>query len=140
MRESRRISVVRYYSTAWRMSGKSDNSVTLTHKEAPGNAVLTIEWVAKNASQAADIRALYEERLKSLASETRKLEDVRIGGVVAQRYASSIKTGNSVAISLNVFLSSANTLCFVTFATDRDRFPKYAQQANDVISTLRALR
>jgi len=125
------------YDAAWRISGKSDDSMTLTHKEAPGQVLLSVRWLAMPAAQAGDVQALYEEKLKTMATETKKLEDVRIGGVVANRYASAMKTGGSEVVSLNVFLSSAKTMYFVTFAGERDRFVKYAQQANTVIDTLR---
>ena len=126
------------YGTEWRTSGETDSSIVLTHKEKPGDVLLSVQWVEGQVSDTAGVAQLFKDQLELLATDVQTLMDIKIGSIDAKRYASMVSRDDGRAVvSLNVLFNSGNTFYLVTFSADPDDFVTYEAHANRVINTLR---
>jgi len=125
------------YGTAWRLSGTSENSVTLGLKEKPGDVFLSVKWLPSDQSRSSDVHRLYEERLNMVAREVRRLDDITIGNITATRYAGIIRKGNKSVVALNVLFQSGSVLYMATYSAKSVDFPTYSAEADRVIKSLR---
>gem|GEM_PF-3888601 len=126
------------YGTEWRISGKTDNSIVLTHKDRPGDMLLSAQWFTSQMLDTTDVTQLYRSQLGLLATEIQRLEDIKIGSINAERYASLISRGDERSVvTLHVLFNSGNTFYLVTFNANPDDFVAYAASANQVIDTIR---
>ncbi|MBF8266403.1 MAG: hypothetical protein HW384_2267, partial [Dehalococcoidia bacterium] len=125
------------YGTAWRLSGTSENSVTLGLKEKPGDVFLSVKWLPGDQSRSSDVQRLYEERLGMVAREVKRLDDITIGNITATRYAGLIRKGNQSVVTLNVLFQSGSVLYMATYTANSVDFPAYSAEADRVIKSLR---
>jgi hypothetical protein len=126
------------YGTEWMISGKTDTSVTLTHNEKPGDVILSAQWFEDKKSEQTDITQLYKNQLDLMAGEVQRLEDINIGSINAERYASLISgIGEMSVVTLHVLFNSEGTLYLVMFSAGPDDFVAYTASANEVIDTIR---
>lgn len=125
------------YGTAWRLSGTSENSVTLGLKEKPGDVFLSVKWLPGDQSRSSDVHRLYEERLGMVAREVKRLDDITIGNITATRYAGLIRKGNQSVVTLNVLFQSGSVLYMATYTANSADFPAYSAEADRVIKSLR---
>ncbi|GEM_PF-3202699 len=124
------------YGTAWRLSGTSENSVTLGLKEKPGDVFLSVKWLPGDQSRT-DVHRLYEERLGMVTREVRRLDDITIGNITATRYAGLIRKGSQSVVTLNVLFQSGSVLYMATYTANSADFPAYSAEADRVIKSLR---
>lgn len=126
------------YGTEWIISGKTDSSIVLTHKDRPGDVLLSAQWFKGQVSETTDVVQLYKGQLGLLATEVQRLEDVNIGNINAERYASLVSRGSEGSVvTLHVLFNSGNTFYLVTFSASPDDFVAYTASANQVINTIR---
>ncbi|MFC1958929.1 hypothetical protein ACFLV6_03345 [Chloroflexota bacterium] len=126
------------YGSEWRVSGRTDSSIVLTHKERPGDVLLSAQWVKVQASETADLVQLFRNQLDLLTTEVQRLEDIKIGSINAERYASLVsRDGQTSVVTLHVLFSSGNHSYLVTFSAGQDDFIAYTTSANQVINTIR---
>ncbi|MDO8637913.1 MAG: hypothetical protein Q7R34_17045 [Dehalococcoidia bacterium] len=125
------------YGTAWRLSGTSENSVTLGLKEKPGDVFLSVKWLPSDQSRSSDVHRLYEERLGMVAREVKRLDDITIGNITATRYAGLIRKGNQSVVTLNALFQSGSVLYMATYTANSMDFPAYSAEADRVIKSLR---
>ena len=126
------------YGTEWRVSGQTENSIVLTHKERPGQVLLSAQWVEAQSSGTADLGQLFRNQLDLLSTEVRKLEDIKIGTITAERYASLVsREGQGQTVTMYVLFASGKTAYLVTYSAGPDDFVTYTASANQVISTIK---
>jgi hypothetical protein len=126
------------YGSEWRVSGSTDNSFVLTHKERPGDVLLSAHWVEVQATETVDLVQLYRDQLDLLATEVQKLEDIKIGNINAERYASVInRDAQGSVVTMHVLFKSGKMAYLVTFTAEPDDFVAFTASANQVINTMR---
>ena len=123
------------YTADWRISNRTEDSVTYTLKERPGEVLFSVQWTPGSTPDSLDA---FAERLELLAAEVVRLEDIRFGGQAARRYLSLFLGGNEASsMVLNVIAHVQGTTYLVTFAASPDLFQEYAGKAEDFITRLR---
>jgi hypothetical protein len=126
------------YGTEWLISGKTDNSIVLTHRERPGNILLSLQWFEDQITDATTLIQLYKNQLNLFAADVQKLEDFNIGTIRAERYASLVsRSGEESVVTLHVLFNSQDIFYQVTFSATQDDFSVYTSSANQVIDTIR---
>jgi hypothetical protein len=127
------------YGTEWRVSGSTDNSFVLTHKEKPGDVLLSARWTELPATGAGDLVDLYRNQLNLMSEEVQKLASIKIGNIEAERYVSIITRENrEQAVAMHILFSSGKTAYLIIFSAGPDDFVTYIASANQVIGTVRA--
>ena len=122
------------YTTDWRISGRTENSVTYTLVERPGDAVFSVQWTPGASSDSVDV---FVERLELLAAEVVRLEDIRIGDHTARRYLSLFLDGDQVSqLVLNLMVNVSGTGYLVTFVAPPDDFPQHVEKAEEFIARI----
>jgi hypothetical protein len=125
------------YGPAWRVSGRTASSITLTATDAPGDVLLTVQWQPLPGS--GDFEGQYLSQLAAVGSAIEQLRDLRVDGVVAHRYASARGTDDRSAVSLSVLFSSDDWAYLATLSTDADSLAPFVAPFDEVLETV-ALR
>ncbi|MFC1946288.1 hypothetical protein ACFLXY_00030 [Chloroflexota bacterium] len=126
------------YETEWRISAKTDSSMVLTHKENPGNILLSTEWTEIQGATSGELVDIYRNQLDITSDEVEKMENIQIGRIDAERYVSMISGNNRESIvSMHVLFISGKRAYLVMFSANPDDFVTYIAHANQVISTIR---
>lgn len=122
------------YEADWRISASSEQSVTLTLKEAPGGALLTVQWQPRPAT--GDLEAQYLQQLTTAGQALEQLTDTEVDGLEAHRYASLIGEDDAAAIALSVLFNSSDTAYLVIFTSTPDDFGVQAPLVDAVLETI----
>lgn len=126
------------YGTEWRISSKTDTSIVLTHKENPGDVLLSIEWTDVQDAATSDLSNIYKNQLDIMSDEVEELESIKVGGIDAERYISMTSGSDRESIvSMHVLFTSGKRAYLVLFSASPDDFVSYISQANQVIDTIR---
>jgi len=126
------------YGTEWRISAKTDSSMVLTHKENPGNILLSTEWTEIQVATSGELVDIYRNQLDITSDEVEKMENIQIGSIDAERYVSMISGNNRESIvSMHVLFTAGKRGYLVIFSANPDDFVTYISHANQVIGTIR---
>lgn len=121
------------YGVEWRVSASTDQSFTLTLKDAPTEALLAITWQPLPAD--GDLEEEYLRQLTTAGRASEQLTDIDVAGVEAHRYATLIGQ-ESDAIALSILFNSADTAYLVTFTSSPDDFGAQAPLVDAVLATI----
>ncbi len=122
------------YGTEWRVSARSPQSITLTGTDAPGAALLAVQWQARPPS--GDYEEQYLQQLAAVGAAIEQLTDILIDGEVAHRYASTRSSSGDGVISLSVLFESGDWTFLATLSTDSADLGEFADRFDEVLETI----
>lgn len=123
------------YSNRWRISGKADNMLTLTHTEKPGDVLLSVTWVPLNGSGSDAIR-LYRKQLETFGALLRDMPSGDVAGQKTTRFMSNLPNDPDVYVINDVF-TIRGRLYLVTVSAQEEDLIGYAWEAQPVLESMK---
>jgi hypothetical protein len=123
------------YGNRWRVSGKTDNMLTLTHTAKPGKILLSVSKVPAPGSLD-DASRRYQEKLRSFGAEIESLPAGKVGGKTTQRFLTRLPKDPDV-LALNQIFESNGNLYIATVTASEEDLITYAREALPVLESMK---
>ena len=123
------------YSADWRLGDQTDSSVAFTLRDAPEDATFSVQW-SPSEGTTDEVATAFRDRLELTAGAVQDLPDIRVGNVIAKRFASVIGSGDGQRVVLHTVFATGGKVFLATYSATPEAFPAHSAQAEALLATL----